>query len=137
MHFKMMRNFLPVFFTLASFQFVSSSSSAAFVHRAGKSHLAASKTSSKMSETPNNEGGLPPCTHPFTQLPGDPSLLLVTNMDLGDKKLEVMKACSKAISTATGKPESYIGVSITDNASVIFGGSDEPCALGNMVRGSG
>ena len=33
---------------------------------------------------------------------------------------------------ATGKPESYIGVSITDNASVIFGGSEEPCALGNM-----
>jgi hypothetical protein len=86
-----------------------------------------------------------------------------------------MKQCSKAISTATGKPESYIGtfiwlpwlkyhatkhrwvlpflfmtvltpfshfvctnniyyvgVSITDNASVIFGGSDEPCALGNL-----
>jgi phenylpyruvate tautomerase len=26
----------------------------------------------------------------------------------------------------------YVGVSITDNASVIFGGSDEPCALGNL-----
>lgn len=25
-----------------------------------------------------------------------------------------------------------LGVSITDNASVIFGGSDKPCALGNM-----
>ena len=25
-----------------------------------------------------------------------------------------------------------VGVSVTDNASVIFGGSDEPCALGNM-----
>jgi hypothetical protein len=25
-----------------------------------------------------------------------------------------------------------LGVSITDNASVIFGGSEEPCALGNM-----
>lgn len=24
----------------------------------------------------------------------------------------------------------FIGVSITDNASVIFGGTDEPCALG-------
>ncbi len=61
-----------------------------------------------------------PCVHP-SELPGDPSLVLVTNLDLGDKKLEVMKKCSKAISEATGKPEAYIGVSITDNASVLFG----------------
>mmetsp|Transcript_101106 Transcript_101106/g.205149 ORF Transcript_101106/g.205149 Transcript_101106/m.205149 type:complete len:153 (-) Transcript_101106:1546-2004(-) len=58
--------------------------------------------------------------HP-SELPGDPSLVLVTNLDLGDKKLDVMKKCSKAISDATGKPEAYIGVSITDNASVLFG----------------
>ena len=62
----------------------------------------------------------PSCLHP-SELPGDPSLVLVTNMDLGDKKLDVMKKCSKAISEATGKPEAYIGVSITDNASVLFG----------------
>eukprot|EP00537_Pseudo-nitzschia_pungens_P009679 CAMPEP_0172381396 /NCGR_PEP_ID=MMETSP1060-20121228/70926_1 /TAXON_ID=37318 /ORGANISM="Pseudo-nitzschia pungens, Strain cf. cingulata" /LENGTH=144 /DNA_ID=CAMNT_0013109169 /DNA_START=117 /DNA_END=551 /DNA_ORIENTATION=+ len=73
-----------------------------------------------------------PCPHPFASLPGDPSLVLVTNLDLGDKKLEVMKEASKAIAEVTGKPEAYIGVSITDNASVIFGGSDEPCALGNL-----
>jgi phenylpyruvate tautomerase len=72
------------------------------------------------------------CPHPFTELPGDPSLLLVTNVDLGDKKLGIMKECSKAICEATGKPESYIAVSITDNGSVIFGGSDAPCALGNL-----
>ena len=42
-------------------------------------------------------------------LPGDPSLILTTNVDLGDKKMEIMKACSKAIEKATGKPESYIG----------------------------
>lgn len=47
-------------------------------------------------------------------LPGDPSLTLITNADLGDKKMEIMKACSKAIQAATGKPESYIAVSITD-----------------------
>ena len=29
--------------------------------------------------------------HPFTMLPGDPSLILTTNVDLGDKKLEIMK----------------------------------------------
>eukprot|EP00536_Pseudo-nitzschia_multiseries_P014749 jgi/Psemu1/262397/estExt_Genewise1Plus.C_7630015 len=73
-----------------------------------------------------------PCPHPFAALPGDPSLVLVTNLDLGDKKLEVMKKASKAICEVTGKPEAYIGVSITDNASVIFGGSDAPCALGNL-----
>eukprot|EP00539_Tryblionella_compressa_P016087 CAMPEP_0178842368 /NCGR_PEP_ID=MMETSP0746-20121128/15463_1 /TAXON_ID=913974 /ORGANISM="Nitzschia punctata, Strain CCMP561" /LENGTH=175 /DNA_ID=CAMNT_0020505685 /DNA_START=21 /DNA_END=548 /DNA_ORIENTATION=+ len=72
------------------------------------------------------------CPHPFSELPGDPSLVMVTNLDLGDKKLEIMKGCSKAISTALGKPESYVAVSITDNASVIFGGSDDPCALGSL-----
>jgi phenylpyruvate tautomerase len=72
------------------------------------------------------------CPHPFTELPGDPSLLVVTNVDLGNKKLDIMKQCSKAICEATGKPEAYIGVSITDKASMIFGGSDAPCALGNM-----
>lgn len=63
-------------------------------------------------------------------LPGDPSLNLVTNLDLGDKKLDIMKACSKAIASRTGKPESYVGVAITDNASLVFGGTDEPAALG-------
>ncbi|CAB9507248.1 Macrophage migration inhibitory factor [Seminavis robusta] len=63
-------------------------------------------------------------------LPGDPSLILTTNVDLGDKKMEIMKACSKAIQAATGKPEAYIAVSINDKASVIFGGTDEPTALG-------
>ena len=41
-------------------------------------------------------------------------------------------ACSKIICQYTGKPESYIAVSITDNASVIFGGTDAPTALGNL-----
>jgi phenylpyruvate tautomerase len=73
----------------------------------------------------------PPAGHPST-LPGDPSLILTTNVDLGDKKMEIMKACSKAISAATGKPESYIAVCVNDNASMIFGGSDAPLALGCM-----
>lgn len=29
--------------------------------------------------------------HPFCLLPGDPSLILTTNVDLGDKKMEIMK----------------------------------------------
>ena len=50
-----------------------------------------------------------PHHHPFCDLPGDPSLLLTTNVDLGDQKLAIMKACSKAIAKHTGKPESYVG----------------------------
>lgn len=30
-------------------------------------------------------------SHPFCSLPGDPGLILTTNVDLGDKKLEIMK----------------------------------------------
>lgn len=92
-----------------------------------------SQKSINMSSQPDSDASeMSPCPHPFLELPGDPSLLLVTNVDLGGKKLDIMKQCSKAICEATGKPEAYIGVSITDNASVIFGGSDAPCALGNM-----
>eukprot|EP00560_Eucampia_antarctica_P003123 CAMPEP_0197834870 /NCGR_PEP_ID=MMETSP1437-20131217/24017_1 /TAXON_ID=49252 ORGANISM="Eucampia antarctica, Strain CCMP1452" /NCGR_SAMPLE_ID=MMETSP1437 /ASSEMBLY_ACC=CAM_ASM_001096 /LENGTH=140 /DNA_ID=CAMNT_0043439895 /DNA_START=225 /DNA_END=647 /DNA_ORIENTATION=+ len=69
------------------------------------------------------------CVHPST-LPGDPSLLFVTNVDLGDKKIEVMKACSKAIEAVTGKPEQWIAVSIRDKEDIIFGGSEDPAALG-------
>ncbi|KAG7364826.1 Tautomerase/MIF superfamily protein [Nitzschia inconspicua] len=107
---------------------------AAFATASSSLNTVNSKTSSTDSLLKMSESKIPDvvCPHPFSQLPGDPSLLLVTNLDLGDKKMEIMKECSKAISKATGKPESYIGVSITDKASVIFGGSDEPCALGNM-----
>uniref|UniRef100_A0A7S1UJE6 L-dopachrome isomerase n=1 Tax=Phaeomonas parva TaxID=124430 RepID=A0A7S1UJE6_9STRA len=65
-------------------------------------------------------------------LPGDPSLVLTTSVDLGDKKLEVMKALSKAIVEVTGKPESYVAVCVNDNASVIWAGDEAPCALGIM-----
>lgn len=68
--------------------------------------------------------------HPFCSLPGDPSLILTTNVDLGDKKMEIMKACSKAIAKHTGKPESFVAVNINDKADVIFGGTDAPTALG-------
>lgn len=32
-----------------------------------------------------------PTHHAFCDLPGDPSLILTTNVDLGDKKMEIMK----------------------------------------------
>eukprot|EP00586_Coscinodiscus_wailesii_P016823 CAMPEP_0172507592 /NCGR_PEP_ID=MMETSP1066-20121228/204922_1 /TAXON_ID=671091 /ORGANISM="Coscinodiscus wailesii, Strain CCMP2513" /LENGTH=129 /DNA_ID=CAMNT_0013285185 /DNA_START=175 /DNA_END=564 /DNA_ORIENTATION=+ len=61
---------------------------------------------------------------------GDPSLILTTNLDLGDQKLDAMKAISEAISKHSGKPETYIAVAINDGVSMIFGGSDAPTALG-------
>lgn len=87
-----------------------------------QNHRLEAKTLHNMNGNNDNDvSSRAPCAHPFNELPGDPSLILVTNLDLGDKKLDIMKQCSKAISEATGKPEAYIGVAITDNASVIFG----------------
>ena len=101
-------------------------------------------TSKSTSMKSSNEDNIP-CSsihanvHP-SMLPGDPSLSLTTNLDLGEKKLEIMKgtckelfrcskvcvdiiissffnlpsnypsACSKAIAARTGKPESYVGM---------------------------
>jgi phenylpyruvate tautomerase len=69
---------------------------------------------------------------PLTGMPcaGDPSLILKTSVNLGDKKLALMKACSKAISSGLGKPESYVAVCISDGQSMIWGGEETPCALG-------
>ena len=45
----------------------------------------------------------------FCDLPGDPSLILNTNVDLGDKKAEILTKCTEVISAATGKSEAYVG----------------------------
>ena len=47
--------------------------------------------------------------HPHCDLPGDPSLILTTNVDLGDKKGEILNAMSALVASSTGKPESYVG----------------------------
>jgi hypothetical protein len=56
----------------------------------------------------------------LTEHPGDPSLILTTNVDLGERKLDVMKACSKAIAEHTGKPESYVGESCRHTLYVVY-----------------
>ena len=48
-------------------------------------------------------------SHPHCDLPGDPSLILQTNVDLGDKKADVMKELSALVAKSLGKPESYVG----------------------------
>ena len=48
-------------------------------------------------------------SHPHCNLPGDPSLILTTNVDLGDAKMDILKKISALIAESTGKPESYVG----------------------------
>jgi len=65
------------------------------------------------------------------RLPGDPSLLLHTSVVLTpDQKASFMSAASKSIASCLGKPESYVAVCVVDGASLIFGGSDAPSAIG-------
>ena len=52
---------------------------------------------------------IPNARHPHCDLPGDPSLILQTNVDLGDKKADVMKELSALVAKSLGKPESYVG----------------------------
>ena len=67
---------------------------------------------------------------PITQLPGDPSLILTTNVELEDKA-GFVKSASAAVAAALSKPESYVAVSVTTNADgMSFGGTTDPTALG-------
>lgn len=50
--------------------------------------------------------------HPHCDLPGDPSLILTTNVDLGRDKPEILKKLSALVASSLGKPESYVGESI-------------------------
>ena len=68
------------------------------------------------------------CVDPTT-LAGDPSLVLNTNVALTDKPA-FMKAASAAIAATLSKPESYVAVCVTDSLDLLFGGSDDPCAVG-------
>ncbi|CAE7611819.1 unnamed protein product [Symbiodinium pilosum] len=63
----------------------------------------------------------------------DPSLFIQTNVNLGDKKMDFMKAASKAVAESLGKPESYVAVSVQDGQDIIWGGSDAPCALCKVI----
>ena len=63
----------------------------------------------------------------------DPSLFIQTNVKLGDKKMDFMKAASKAVAESLGKPESYVAVSVQDGQDIIWGGSDAPCALCKVI----
>jgi phenylpyruvate tautomerase len=69
------------------------------------------------------------CTDP-SDLPGDPSLILHTNVVLKDKAGFVASA-SAAIASCLSKPETYVAVCVTDDhRGMSFGGTTDPTALG-------
>lgn len=49
---------------------------------------------------------------PYAHLPGDPGVILYTNVTMGDKKMAFMKGVSQAVASCLGKPESYVGVCV-------------------------
>ena len=68
-----------------------------------------------------------------TKLPGDPSLVLHTNVVMEDK-MAFLKSASSLIASALGKPESFVAVCVHDDAAMVWGGDDQPCALGVLNR---
>ena len=68
-----------------------------------------------------------------TKLPGDPSLILHTNVKMGEK-MEFLKSASSLIASCLGKPESYVAVAVVDEVAIVWGGADQPCALGVLNR---
>jgi len=44
-----------------------------------------------------------------------------------------MKAASKLVSSALGKPESYVAIAVNDGTDLIWGGEDVPAALCQVV----
>ena len=63
---------------------------------------------------------------------GDPSIVLHTNVKMGEKKRAFMTAVSKALASSLGKPESFVAVCVNDGCDMIWGGEDTPCALGTL-----
>eukprot|EP00445_Apocalathium_hangoei_P026893 CAMPEP_0203928504 /NCGR_PEP_ID=MMETSP0359-20131031/67758_1 /ASSEMBLY_ACC=CAM_ASM_000338 /TAXON_ID=268821 /ORGANISM="Scrippsiella Hangoei, Strain SHTV-5" /LENGTH=239 /DNA_ID=CAMNT_0050857445 /DNA_START=53 /DNA_END=772 /DNA_ORIENTATION=+ len=63
----------------------------------------------------------------------DPTLWVQTNVDMGEGKKAFMKAASKAVAACLGKPESYVAICVQDKQDIIWGGSDDPCALCKVV----
>ena len=57
-----------------------------------------------------------------------PYLNIVTNQAIQDEAA-LLKAASQTVSSASGKPESYVMVSISAQASMSMGGNDDPTAF--------
>lgn len=57
-----------------------------------------------------------------------PYLNIVTNQAINDEA-SFLKSASQAVSKASGKPESYVMVSLESKKSMLMGGSDAPLAF--------
>ncbi len=58
-----------------------------------------------------------------------PYLQIDTNLELEKAEEQALLApCSQAVAAALGKPERYVMVNIRSGQSMLFGGSDAPCA---------
>ena len=79
-----------------------------------------------------NAGPSPCDLSDLSKLPGDPSLVIHTNVKMGDKKKEFMAAASKAVAQCLQKPENFVVVAVLDEQDMIWGGDDSPCALCNV-----
>ena len=58
-----------------------------------------SQQAAMSTNTDENAGRSQP-HHPFCDLPGDPSMHIVTNVDLADKKLDIMKGETRKVQTS-------------------------------------
>ena len=57
-----------------------------------------------------------------------PYLNIVTNQTIHDEAA-LLKAASKTVSQASGKPESYVMIAVESKTAMSFGGTTEPTAL--------
>lgn len=57
-----------------------------------------------------------------------PYLNIITNQSIADESL-FLKTVSQAVAKASGKPESYVMVSLKSDSSILMGGSDAPVAF--------
>ena len=45
----------------------------------------------------------------------------------------IVSDLSKAVAKATGKPEAYVMISLTTDKPMSYGGTEEPCAYGELI----
>mmetsp|Transcript_100574 Transcript_100574/g.162165 ORF Transcript_100574/g.162165 Transcript_100574/m.162165 type:complete len:120 (+) Transcript_100574:135-494(+) len=60
-----------------------------------------------------------------------PSLTINTSADMGsaDTKKALMTKLTQVVAKGLGKPDSYVAIQINDKQTMMWGGSDEACAL--------
>jgi phenylpyruvate tautomerase len=64
-----------------------------------------------------------------------PTFNVQTNVPLDDCVLvsDILKQTSKAVANIIGKPESYVMISLRGGVPMLFGGSEDPTAYGELI----